>query len=79
MEAQQARLNTLQEGWVGGHTEALLEQRLPAGIWQARTYHDAPEVDGWTYVEGALPGAAQGDLIEVRLTGQSGYDLKASV
>ncbi len=79
MEAQQARLRTLQEGWVGARTGALLEQRLPAGIWKARTYHDAPEVDGWTYVAGAPPGAAPGDLLEVRITGQSDYDLKASV
>ena len=79
MEAQQARLKPLQEGWVGARTAALLEQRLPAGIWKARTYHDAPEVDGWTYVEGAGPDAKAGDLVGVRLTGQSGYDLKASV
>ena len=79
MEAQQERLKTLQEGWVGRRTGALLEQRLPAGIWKARTYHDAPEVDGWTYVEGAPPGAAAGDLIQVRITGHSGYDLKATV
>ena len=79
MEAQQARLKTLQEGWVGARTGALLEQRLPAGIWKARTYHDAPEVDGWTYVEGAPPGAAAGDLVQVRITGHSGYDLKATV
>lgn len=78
MKAQQKRLAALQASWVGSETEALLESRLPAGIWKARTHHDAPEVDGTTFVEGAPAGAAPGDLVRVRITGQSGYDLKAA-
>ena len=79
MAAQQKRLAALQKGWIGNRTEALLESRLPAGIWKARTWHDAPEVDGTCFVEGVPPSAAVGDLLDVTLTGQSGYDLKAKV
>ena len=78
MAAQQRRLAAVQASWLGSRTEALLESRLPAGIWKARTWHDAPEVDGTCFVEGAAPSAAVGDLVPVRLTGQSGYDLKAA-
>ena len=79
MAAQQKRLTAIQKGWIGQKTEALLESRLPAGIWKARTWHDAPEVDGTCFVEGAPASAAAGDLLDVTLTGQSGYDLKAAV
>ncbi len=79
MAAQQKRLAAIQKGWVGQKTEALLESRLPAGIWKARTWHDAPEVDGTCFVEGVAAGASPGDLLDVTLTGQSGYDLKAAV
>ncbi len=79
MVAQQKRLTALQKGWIGRKTEALLESRLPAGIWKARTWHDAPEVDGTCFVEGVGTSAKVGELLDVRLTGQSGYDLKAEV
>ena len=77
METQQARLAAIQEGWIGARAEALLEERLPAGIWKARTRHDAPEVDGVTFVEGAPAGASAGDFLKVRIRAQSGYDLRA--
>ena len=77
MEAQQKRLAGIQAGWTGLKTGALLEERLPAGIWKARTHHDAPEVDGTTFVDRAPADARIGDLLAVRLTGQSGYDLRA--
>lgn len=78
MEAQQKRLAALQASWTGLETDLLLEQRLPSGLWRGRTFHDAPEVDGWTYAEGLPAGAKPGEMRRVRLTGSSGYDLKAA-
>lgn len=77
MEAQQKRLAAVQAGWAGTPCDAVLEHGLPAGVWKGRTFHDAPEVDGTCFIAEVRGGAA-GDILPVRLTGQSGYDLRAS-
>lgn len=61
----------------GESDEALLLKPLSRGRWQARVRGQAHEVDGVTWVAGCGGGTKAGDLVPVRLTGASGYDLKA--
>jgi len=41
-----------------------------------RSYRDAPEIDGYVLVEGELPA---GEIVPVRITGATTYDLIATV
>ncbi len=41
-----------------------------------RSYRDAPEIDGYVFVEGELP---PGEIVPVRITGATTYDLMATV
>jgi ribosomal protein S12 methylthiotransferase len=41
-----------------------------------RSYRDAPEIDGYVLVEGELP---IGEIVPVRITGATVYDLVAVV
>ena len=41
-----------------------------------RSYRDAPEIDGYVLVEGELP---VGEIVPVRVTGATTYDLIATV
>ena len=41
-----------------------------------RSYRDAPEIDGYVLVEGELP---IGEIVPVRVTGATTYDLLATV
>lgn len=61
---------------VEGHAEATTENGAPTGetISLARSYRDAPEIDGYVLVEGELP---VGELVPVRVTGAMVYDLIA--
>ncbi len=62
---------------VEGHAEATGPDGEPTGetITLARSYRDAPEIDGYVLVEGALP---VGELVPVRVTGAMVYDLIAA-
>src|SRR5690606_1503777 len=53
---------------VEGHAEATDEDGTPTGetISLARSYRDAPEIDGYVLVEGELP---TGEFVPVRVTG----------
>jgi ribosomal protein S12 methylthiotransferase len=62
---------------VEGHAEATHEDGTPTGdmLSLARSYRDAPEIDGYVLVEGELP---IGELVPVRITGAMVYDLVAT-
>jgi ribosomal protein S12 methylthiotransferase len=62
---------------VEGHAEATDENGAPTGeiISLARSYRDAPEIDGYVLVEGELP---TGEFAPVRITGAMVYDLVAT-
>ncbi len=70
----------INEAFVGKELEVLTEAstRTRGGDRQtvARSYRDAPEVDGVVVVEGAQP---IGRLIRVRVVGSSDYDLSATL
>jgi ribosomal protein S12 methylthiotransferase len=57
-------------------TTALIDGPSEDGRWAARTQGEAYEVDGNVFVEG--DDLQAGDLVPVRITGASAYDLWAS-
>jgi ribosomal protein S12 methylthiotransferase len=63
---------------VEGHGGAEDEDGTPTGdvISLGRSYRDAPEIDGYVLVEGELPS---GEIVPVRITGATTYDLLATV
>ncbi len=66
-------LNILVEGHGEGEDE---DGQLTGDIISlGRSYRDAPEIDGYVLVEGALP---VGEIVPVRITGATTYDLIAT-
>ncbi len=60
---------------IGRVLEVMIEGRLPEeGIYIARTYMDAPEVDGYVFVESDW-NLMSGDFVTVQIIGAEGYDL----
>ncbi|HYO89192.1 MAG TPA: hypothetical protein VER79_11115, partial [Candidatus Limnocylindrales bacterium] len=61
-----------------GHAQAENEHGEPLDtmLSLARSYRDAPEIDGYVVVEGDLP---PGEIVPVRITGATTYDLMATV
>jgi ribosomal protein S12 methylthiotransferase len=62
---------------VEGHGAGEDEQGNPTGdsLSLGRSYRDAPEIDGYVIVEGELP---VGEIVPVRVTGATPYDLIAT-
>lgn len=63
---------------VEGHGASQDEYGRSSGgvISLGRSYRDAPEIDGYVLVEGELP---PGEIVPVRITGATTYDLLATV
>ena len=61
--------------WVGRELEVLVVERQPDRVI-ARSFRDAPEVDGLVHVSGGR--AAPGDFLRVRITAAGPYDLVAT-
>lgn len=58
---------------------AFVEGKLPdENIYAARTYRDAPDIDGYVFVSDADTELMTGDFIKVRITGSLDYDLTAT-
>jgi ribosomal protein S12 methylthiotransferase len=73
----QALVGTTLDVLVEGYGEAENEEGRKTGqrISLARSYRDAPEIDGYVLVEGHLP---VGEIVPVRVTGATTYDLIAT-
>jgi len=57
---------------------ALIEGKLPdEPVYVARTYRDAPDIDGYVFVSNADTELMTGDFVKVRVTGSLDYDLTA--
>ena len=63
-------LDVLIEGY--GQAEDEAGQMLDDVISVGRSYRDAPEIDGYVFIEGELP---VGEIVPVRITGAMVYDL----
>jgi ribosomal protein S12 methylthiotransferase len=77
MEAQQAIAFDWSRNQVGREMEVLIDGPDPEvpNHMLARSYADAPEIDGLVRVKGK--GLHAGDFVRVKITGADGYDLAA--
>jgi ribosomal protein S12 methylthiotransferase len=75
MRIQQKISRARGKGRIGQTIECVIEGELPEeGIYEARTYGDAPGVDGLVFIPTTYPHMS-GDFVNVRITGASEYDL----
>lgn len=64
---------------VGEIYEVMIEGRLPdEGVYIARTYMDAPDVDGYVFIQSDY-NLDSGDLVKVEVTRSDEYDLIAEI
>ena len=77
MEAQQPIAFAFNESLVGRELDVLIDAPAPEGkdVWVGRTFADAPDVDGVTYVRGK--GFEAGDIVTCEVVGTEGYDTVA--
>ena len=75
MEKQQAISLACNEAFVGRDLKVLIEG-AGEGISIGRSYRDAPQVDGLVLVKSEI---AAGEMIDVRITGATIYDLDGKV
>jgi len=85
IQARLDRLMTLQreiaeeihQGWVGRTLEVLIDRKKSEpNLYQARSYADAPEVDGEVFITAKEP-LAVGRFLNVKITDAVEYDLMA--
>ncbi len=76
MKLQQEVSASINEKLIGKNIECIVETVDQDGKITARSYKDAPEVDGLVYIDTKTP-AIPGDIITVKVTGASEYDLFA--
>ncbi|MBV8608022.1 MAG: 30S ribosomal protein S12 methylthiotransferase RimO [Singulisphaera sp.] len=77
MAAQQAIAFAFNRGLVGRRLDVLLDGPAPGveDLWVGRTFADAPDVDGVTFVQGRH--LEPGDLVACQIVEAEGYDLIA--
>jgi ribosomal protein S12 methylthiotransferase len=77
MVAQQPIAFAFNAGLVGRRLDVLIDGPAPGAkhLWVGRTYADAPDVDGVTYVRGSH--VAPGDLVACEIVAAEGYDTVA--
>lgn len=79
MELQQEIAFEKAEEKVGKELEAVIEGYLPGeGVYVARTYMDAPNVDGYLFLSSERE-LDSGSFVTVQVTGSSGYDLTGGI
>jgi ribosomal protein S12 methylthiotransferase len=77
MAAQEPIAFAFNRGLVGQTLDVLIDSPAPEGknLWHGRTYADAPDVDGITWVQG--PQIELGDLVTCEIITAEGHDLVA--
>lgn len=69
--------SSISDSFVGAELTALIEGQIPGEegyVYSARTYRDAPDIDGFLFVTSDRP-LRSGDLVKARVTGSFEYDL----
>jgi ribosomal protein S12 methylthiotransferase len=81
--ARRDALMELQQSISLARNQALVGKTLPVliegqgdGLTIARSYRDAPEIDGYVLIDGEIPA---GEIVPARITGAMNYDLVATV
>jgi ribosomal protein S12 methylthiotransferase len=77
MALQQPIAFAFNQSQVGRTLDVLIDAPHPEdeGVWLGRTYADAPDIDGVTYVAGSE--LVPGDIVSCRVEATTGYDLVA--
>lgn len=79
MELQQEIAFGQAEGCIGRRMYVMVEGSLPEeGVFVARSYMDAPEVDGYVFLESDYH-LSSGDFVWVEITEARGYDLLGEI
>ena len=73
MELQQAVAFEFADSLLGYELDVLIDTHVENDVWLGRTYADAPEIDGCTYVTGTEINV--GDFVSTELVERDGYDL----
>ena len=80
MELQQSISLRKNQTFIGKTLDVLVEGHGEsddgAAVSLGRSYRDAPEIDGYVFVEGELP---LGEIVPVRISGATTYDLLAEI
>ena len=82
MELQQELAFEDAGGFVGRDMEVLIEGKLPGDeVYVGRTYRDAPDVDGYIFLDYGKTGGRlmTGDMVRARVTGTHEYDLVGEI
>lgn len=80
MELEQEIIFDKTAGMKGQKIQAFVEGKLAdEHIYAARTYRDAPDIDGYVFISGADTELMTGDFVSVRITGSLDYDLTADI
>lgn len=80
MELEQEIIFDRTAGMKGREIWAFVEGKLPdEPVYAARTYRDAPDIDGYVFISGAETELMTGDFVKVRITGSMDYDLTAEI
>ncbi len=74
MKLQQKISKDINKRLIGSEVDSIVESVMEDGLVVARTYKDAPEVDGLLYIE-TEEMLAPGDIIKVKITDSNEYDL----
>lgn len=75
MKLQQSIAFQKAEERIGKRYRCLIEGKLPGeNVYLARTYMDAPGIDGYLFVE-STEHYESGEFVKVKVTGAKGYDL----
>ena len=74
MELQQKISKKINASLIGKEIISLIEVLTSDGKIIGRTYRDAPEIDGLVFIE-TQKTISPGDVVQVKITGASEYDL----
>lgn len=80
MELEQEIIFDKTQEMTGQTIWAFIEGWLPdEHVYAARSYRDAPDIDGYVFISGSEAEFMTGDFVRVKITGSMDYDLTAEV
>lgn len=77
MEVQQEVAFAWNSQQVGQQVDVILDRPVQGeeNVWVGRSYADAPDIDGMTYVTGGDARLSTGDIVACEIVASQGYDL----
>ncbi len=76
MELQSEICADINEGLIGNEYEVIIDGYIPEeNTYVARSFRDAPDVDGYVFIETDRKSLLSGDMVRVKISGAHEYDL----